>query len=153
MSFSAMAIEDALRHPQLVRVHYTPQGEPRRTDADGFELLSKAAQDIPVSLMRLEAGGVIGQEIRVVKSWEIAPANLVPGVTCYAFAFKRDRVPHLVVVARSEIRVPAPSSAPPARKTWTSKARRPSAPALPPDPAPPPSRKTRRGKRGKGRRK
>lgn len=146
MSFSAMPIEDALRHPQLVRVHYTPQGEPRRTEADGFELLGKAAQDIPVSLMRLEAGGVVGQEIRVVKSWEIAPANLVPGVTCYAFAFKRDRVPHLVVVARSEIRVPAPSAAPPARKAWRD--RPPKAkPAPTPVPAEP-RKKTKRGRRG-----
>lgn len=146
MSFSSLPIEAALRHPQLVRVHYTPKGEPKRTDADGFELLSQAAQDIPVSLMRLEAGGVIGQEIRVVKSWEIAPANLVPGVTCYAFAFRRDRVPHLVVVACSEIRVPVPTSTSPAGKAWrnwTPKAK--VAASLPPSE---PRKKPKRGRQG-----
>lgn len=126
---------------------YHPLGGQGRQTADGIKLLRDAALDIPVYLVRLEAG-YVQRTLHQVSADLISEGRLIEGgVTGYAAAFQRGEQRVLILVSRAPLRRPLREAV-----IWQQRDQdaldtpEPPPPAPPPEPPPAPLPRRKRSK-------
>lgn len=124
---------------------YHPLGGQGRQTADGIRLLRDAALDIPVYLVRLEAG-YVQRTLHQVSADLISEGRLIEGgVTGYAAAFQRGEQRVLILVSRAPLRRPPREAVVWRQRDQASPEPPPPAPPPEPPPAPLPHRKRSKG--------
>ena len=97
-----LALEQAIQQGAPERLYHSLGGA-SHTTADGIKLLRRISPDIPVYLVRLEAG-FVQRLLHQVSTERISEGRLIEqGVTGYAAAFEEDRQRVLVIVSRAPL--------------------------------------------------
>lgn len=149
LSFRAIPLDEAIRH-SATECLYHPEGPLGGQDvASGLALLREAALDIPVYLVRLEAG-YIQRTLDAVSADLISEGRLIPGVTGYAAAFQRDERRVLILVSRAPLRRPPKEPVVWRKREDLSADPPPPAPPASPPQSPPEPAPARKKKRSKG---